>query len=45
MVTHDQEEALAMADRIVVMHRGGVEQVGTPAEIYMEPRSLFVWGT
>jgi iron(III) transport system ATP-binding protein len=42
MVTHDQEEALAMADRIVVMHHGGVEQVGTPADIYMEPRSLFV---
>jgi iron(III) transport system ATP-binding protein len=42
MVTHDQEEALAMADRIVVMNHGGVEQVGTPTEIYMEPRSLFV---
>jgi iron(III) transport system ATP-binding protein len=42
MVTHDQEEALAMADRIVVMNHGGVEQVGTPAGIYMEPRSLFV---
>ena len=42
MVTHDQEEALAMADRIVVMNHGGVEQVGAPADIYMEPRSLFV---
>jgi iron(III) transport system ATP-binding protein len=42
MVTHDQEEALSMADRIVVMNHGGVEQVGTPVEIYMEPRSLFV---
>jgi iron(III) transport system ATP-binding protein len=42
MVTHDQEEALAMADRIVVMNHGGVEQVGTPGEIYMTPRSLFV---
>jgi iron(III) transport system ATP-binding protein len=42
MVTHDQEEALAMADRIVVMNHGVVEQVGTPLEIYMEPRSLFV---
>jgi iron(III) transport system ATP-binding protein len=42
MVTHDQEEALAMADRIVVMNHGGVEQVGTPADIYREPRSLFV---
>jgi len=42
MVTHDQEEALAMADRIVVMNHGAVEQVGTPADVYMEPRSLFV---
>jgi len=42
MVTHDQEEALAMADRIVVMNRGRVEQVGSPAEIYGRPRSDFV---
>ena len=42
MVTHDQEEALTMADRIVVMNHGGVEQIGTPAEIYSEPASLFV---
>jgi iron(III) transport system ATP-binding protein len=42
MVTHDQEEALAMADRIVVMNRGVVEQVGTPVDVYTEPRSLFV---
>ena len=42
MVTHDQEEALTMADRIVVMNHGVVEQVGTPAEIYGEPASLFV---
>ena len=42
MVTHDQEEALTMADRIVVMNHGGVEQIGTPAEIYAEPASLFV---
>ena len=42
MVTHDQEEALAMADRIVVMNHGVVEQVGVPADVYMEPRSLFV---
>src|SRR5262249_25456514 len=42
MVTHDQEEALAMADRIVVMNRGVVEQVGTPVEVYTRPRSSFV---
>lgn len=44
MVTHDQEEALAMADRIVVMNHGTVEQVGTPGEIYGHPASLFVAG-
>ena len=37
MVTHDQEEALAMADRIVVMNQGVIEQVGTPSEIYRKP--------
>ena len=42
MVTHDQEEALTMADRIVVMNHGVVEQVGTPEEIYAEPASPFV---
>ncbi|RVD35708.1 putative 2-aminoethylphosphonate ABC transporter ATP-binding protein [Mesorhizobium sp. M4A.F.Ca.ET.020.02.1.1] len=42
MVTHDQEEALAMADRIVVMNHGSIEQVGSPAEIYGHPSSLFV---
>ena len=42
MVTHDQEEALSMADRIVVMNQGTVEQVGTPAQIYRHPTTLFV---
>jgi iron(III) transport system ATP-binding protein len=42
MVTHDQEEALAMADRIVVMNHGVIEQVGTPAEIYRKPMTAFV---
>ena len=42
MVTHDQEEALTMADRIVVMNQGIIEQVGTPTQIYREPDTLFV---
>src|SRR3546814_3842244 len=42
MVTHDQEEALSMADRIVVMNHGVIEQIGTPTEIYRQPKSLFV---
>lgn len=42
MVTHDQEEALSMADRIVVMNHGVIEQVGTPTEVYRNPASLFV---
>src|SRR3970282_1592195 len=42
MVTHDQEEALTMADRIVVMNHGVIEQVGTPAEIYQQPATVFV---
>jgi iron(III) transport system ATP-binding protein len=42
MVTHDQEEALAVADRIVVMNQGVIEQVGTPREIYRHPASAFV---
>ncbi|KWV56352.1 ABC transporter ATP-binding protein [Rhizobium altiplani] len=41
-VTHDQIEALALADRIVVMLNGGIEQVGTPEEIYNKPVSAFV---
>lgn len=42
MVTHDQEEALSMADRIVVMNHGVIDQVGTPTEIYGQPETLFV---
>jgi len=42
MVTHDQEEAMVMADKIVVMNHGKIEQVGTPSEIYLEPASHFV---
>jgi putative spermidine/putrescine transport system ATP-binding protein len=42
LVTHDQEEALAVADRIVVMHNGRIEQIGTPSEIYDTPNSRFV---
>ncbi|MCT7654398.1 ATP-binding cassette domain-containing protein [Oceanimonas sp. NS1] len=42
MVTHDQEEALAMADRIVVMNQGEIEQIGTPEEIYYQPATPFV---
>jgi spermidine/putrescine transport system ATP-binding protein len=41
-VTHDQEEALAMSDRIAVMNRGKVEQLGPPREIYDRPRTAFV---
>jgi iron(III) transport system ATP-binding protein len=41
-VTHDQSEALAMADKIVVMNKGNIEQVGTPEEIYSSPTSPFV---
>ncbi|EAU0434771.1 spermidine/putrescine ABC transporter ATP-binding protein PotA [Salmonella enterica] len=43
-VTHDQEEALTMSDRIVVMRNGVIEQDGTPREIYEEPKNLFVAG-
>ncbi|MBI3454326.1 MAG: ABC transporter ATP-binding protein [Candidatus Rokubacteria bacterium] len=41
-VTHDQEEALALSDRVAIMSRGRVEQVGTPEEIYANPQSRFV---
>ncbi len=41
-VTHDQEEAMTMSDRIVVMNQGGIEQAGPPSEIYDEPGSAFV---
>jgi multiple sugar transport system ATP-binding protein len=41
-VTHDQIEAMTMADRIVVMHDGIVEQIGTPLELYDRPGNLFV---
>jgi len=42
-VTHDQEEAMEVADRIVVMNKGVVEQIGTPAEVYQNPASDFVY--
>ena len=42
-VTHDQEEALELADRVVVMNHGRIEQVGTPEEIYHEPANAFVY--
>ena len=42
LVTHDQEEALSMADRIVVMNHGTIEQIGVPSEIYQRPASPFV---
>ena len=43
-VTHDQEEAMTMADRIVIMNGGHIEQVGTPTELYEQPRTAFVAG-
>jgi len=43
-VTHDQIEAMTMADRIVVMHDGIIEQIGTPLDLYDRPRNLFVAG-
>ena len=41
-VTHDQEEALTMSDTIVVMNQGYIQQVGTPEDIYNEPKNAFV---
>ena len=41
-VTHDQTEAMTMADRIVVMNKGFIQQIGTPKEIFMKPNNLFV---
>ncbi|RLG09111.1 MAG: ABC transporter ATP-binding protein [Thaumarchaeota archaeon] len=41
-VTHDQEEALSISDRVVVMNEGNIEQIGAPVEIYFRPRTLFV---
>jgi putative spermidine/putrescine transport system ATP-binding protein len=40
-VTHDQEEALAVSDRVAVMHGGGIEQIGTPEELYLTPSTPF----
>ncbi len=41
-VTHDQEEALTMSDTVVVMNGGKVQQIGTPEDIYNEPKNAFV---
>lgn len=41
-VTHDQEEALTMSDTIVVMNEGQIQQIGTPTDIYNEPKNVFV---
>ena len=43
-VTHDQEEALEVADRVVLMNHGRVEQIGSPAEVYQQPATPFVYG-
>jgi ABC-type spermidine/putrescine transport systems, ATPase components len=43
-VTHDQEEAMSLSDRIAVMHQGKLEQEGTPEEIYLRPATRFVAG-
>jgi spermidine/putrescine ABC transporter ATP-binding subunit len=41
-VTHDQEEALTLADRVAIMHHGRLEQIGAPRDVYARPRSVFV---
>jgi putative spermidine/putrescine transport system ATP-binding protein len=43
-VTHDQEEALTMSDRLAVFNEGGIEQIGTPADVYEHPQTEFVAG-
>jgi sulfate/thiosulfate transport system ATP-binding protein len=43
LVTHDQEEALEIADPVVVMNLARIEQIGTPAEVYEGPATPFVW--
>jgi putative spermidine/putrescine transport system ATP-binding protein len=43
-VTHDQEEALTMSDRLVVLNKGRIEQLGTPVDVYEHPASAFVAG-
>jgi len=42
-VTHDQEEALDVADRIVILNQGQIEQMGTPEEVYEQPKNAFVY--
>lgn len=44
IVTHDQEEAMAMADRVALMNKGVLEQIGTPEDIYLRPKTRFVAG-
>jgi ABC-type Fe3+/spermidine/putrescine transport system ATPase subunit len=44
MVTHDQDEAMTMSDRIAVMHDGRIEQIGSPSELYLHPATIFVAG-
>jgi ABC-type Fe3+/spermidine/putrescine transport system ATPase subunit len=44
LVTHDQEEALSLSDRVAVMNGGRIEQIGSPEEVYLRPRTRFVAG-